>query len=331
MARPLCILCLVGSLLAAGCGDSGGGGAGAAGSAGSAGTAGSAGAAGAAGMPGVDTLAGALPQPKSLEVTDAGIFWIDELQASIKRLPLEGGTPMTVAAGQKDPRNLWADASSLYWLNKADGTIQKVALGDGATPAPLAQGLVAPSSLVATADELFWLSGSMPPAVMRVAKAGGAVTMVAAVGAGAKKIAVDEAFVYIVSPKDAMTPGNIARVARTGGMPAILVSDFPAGEVKAAADGLYYADGMQVFKVDRAGGTPTAVVTTTAKVSNFLIDGGTTYLTLGAQVVRLASPTATPEIVATNQGSPAALTVHDTHLYWLQEKTGAGAVMRAAR
>jgi hypothetical protein len=47
----------------------------------------------------------------------------------VNRAPLDGsGTPIvTLASGQANPFALAMDANAVYWVNRSDGTVMKVA------------------------------------------------------------------------------------------------------------------------------------------------------------------------------------------------------------
>jgi hypothetical protein len=55
------------------------------------------------------------------------------------QVPVGGGTPTTLAAGQAWPYFIAVDATHVYWTNFDDGTVMKVSLAGG-TPATLATG-----------------------------------------------------------------------------------------------------------------------------------------------------------------------------------------------
>src|SRR6185369_13444718 len=42
-----------------------------------------------------------------------------------------GRCPMTLAAGQKGPRAVTVDGANVYWTNETDGTVMKMPLGGG--------------------------------------------------------------------------------------------------------------------------------------------------------------------------------------------------------
>ena len=63
--------------------------------------------------------------------TDAfSVYWTNEVDGTVMKAPLNGGSATTLAAGQNSPLTAAIDAASVYW-GTADGAVMKVPLGDG--------------------------------------------------------------------------------------------------------------------------------------------------------------------------------------------------------
>ena len=70
------------------------------------------------------------------------------------KVPLGGGSPTTLASGQRIPTASPSDATSVYWTN-GDGTVMKVPLGGG-SPTTLASGQSDPAGIAVDATSVYW-------------------------------------------------------------------------------------------------------------------------------------------------------------------------------
>ena len=73
------------------------------------------------------------------------------------KVPLEGGTPITLASNQGNSNFIAVDATSVYWTNYGDGTVMQVPLGGGA-PIVLASGQDSPADIAVDATSVTWVN-----------------------------------------------------------------------------------------------------------------------------------------------------------------------------
>jgi hypothetical protein len=69
------------------------------------------------------------------------------------KVPVGGGTPVTLVSGQNQPLGIAIDATNIYWTNYG-GTVMKVPLGGG-MPTTLASGQQ-PTYIAVDATSVYW-------------------------------------------------------------------------------------------------------------------------------------------------------------------------------
>lgn len=62
---------------------------------------------------------------RSLAVYDADVYWTNDIEGTIKRVPKDGGATTVVASGQARPGAMVGDASGVYWVNQDDGRVMR--------------------------------------------------------------------------------------------------------------------------------------------------------------------------------------------------------------
>lgn len=62
---------------------------------------------------------------RTLAVHDTDVYWSNDIEGTIKRVPKGGGATTVVASGQGRPVAMVADASGVYWANQSDGRVMR--------------------------------------------------------------------------------------------------------------------------------------------------------------------------------------------------------------
>ena len=187
------------------------------------------------GLPGANrspvVLASGQPSPLAVAVDATHLYWTNTGpsagQGSVMRVPLDGGVPEALAAGQS-PSSLALNSTDLFWANSVGARgIMRLGLSGGA-PATLATSPGTPTGLALDATHVYWLSGAE---VLKVPLGGGAATVLATGPAPGWAIAVDELNVYWTSADFASMKGTVQRVPLAGGAITTLAvdQDLPTG------------------------------------------------------------------------------------------------------
>ena len=94
--------------------------------------------------------------PNAVVVDAANVYWTNSFTGkSVAKVPVAGGAVTVLAAGQANPGGLAVDDTSVYWVNRDDGTVMKVPIAGGA-PTALASGQDDPQSIVVDTTSVYW-------------------------------------------------------------------------------------------------------------------------------------------------------------------------------
>ena len=89
--------------------------------------------------------------PNDMAVDGTSVYWTSDA-GTVMKVPLTGGTAITLASDQDGPSGIVVDDASIYWTNAGSGTVMKLARAGG-PPLTLVSGQTVPGP---------W--PSMPPA-----------------------------------------------------------------------------------------------------------------------------------------------------------------------
>jgi hypothetical protein len=187
------------------------------------------------------TLASDGTSPTSLAIDPANVYWtvntIDSCPPDgdicpdgvVRKVPIGGGTPTTLASGQALPDGIAVDEQNVYWINRgimvASTTVMKMPVAGG-TPTALASGLAGVTGRIAVGGgDVYWtgLSGlATTPTLTKVPIVGGTATFVATGSGVGADIAVVAGNVYWL--EYSFSGANVKAVSLGGGAPAVVGS-----------------------------------------------------------------------------------------------------------
>jgi hypothetical protein len=208
--------------------------------------------------------------------------------SSVRKIPIAGGTPTTLATDTAQVFGIAVDATNVYWSDQ-DNRIMGTPIQGGASFLVTATSAL-PFYLGISGENLYWTAlidcdaSVCTQAVMRVAVPGGATSIFAS-GRGSLA-GVDATNAYLVDPTS--TPGSFTvRRAPLNGDPMTTL-----GVVAGTPYGVT-VDATSIYWTDSTAGT----------VSSVPFGGNT------------------PTVLAGGQTSPGLLAVTSSSLYWVEEPT----------
>jgi hypothetical protein len=205
----------------------------------------------------------------ALDATHA--YFAGGIRGTIAKLSKEGGSPVTIVTGEKDPTSIAVDPTGVYWANwssydngpVADGSIVRSAL-DGSNVERLAEELLYARGLALDADNVYFVSAS-EETLYRLPKIGGAPVAIATDLYDPGPPVVDESGVYVRTrgrPEDPNAPDTIVRADRDGGGAEVVVSErFGIGALGIHEGFVYYTRSGGFVSCDRPSGVVRRVAT----------------------------------------------------------------------
>lgn len=202
---------------------------------------------------------------------------------SIVKVPLAGGSPITISSGDESPMGLALDAGSVYFTSGGSGHSAGVVTRvgkDGSAKTVLARGLEWPNGIAVDDAAVYWAEGgngdgSAEPdgrvgaRVMRLDKGSGVVLPLAIRQRNPESVAVDATHLYWTNSGGAAgLSGGVMRVLKTGGTPQILAkaedaipATYPSSGIALSATDVFWTSTKsgRVMAVPKLGGAPREV------------------------------------------------------------------------
>jgi hypothetical protein len=273
---------------------------------------------------------------------DAHNAYLGEGENSVLQVPLQGGTPITLATGT-DATVIAVDASSVYWLDEEANSMMKVAIGGG-VPVTLATGPFGDGSSLVVHNSTVYFSyqpgadGSSAGAVMAMPTGGGSPVTLASLGFSgyAFSLTLQGANLYWVDPS-----GAIRDVPIAGGAQGVLASGQRSilAELAVNTSGAYWSilgnsedpeptvDALMTVALD--GGVPSTIAARAA--GGITVDSSSVYWSnRGVPSLITKEPLGGGAIVtvASAGQEPGTIVADESNVYWLDQNGSDGLLMK---
>jgi hypothetical protein len=177
------------------------------------------------------------------------VYWTTGTE--IMRAPIDSGSTVAMAIGQKGASRLAIDTQSLYWANT--DAILTIGLGGGA-PKVLASGQDGPAGIAVDDTAVYWIAGGAPNpidggvtstgGVFSVPKGGGAITTLVSGLGSAEAVAVAGDVVAFASAQKSESGSVIGTVPRLGApWRELATSDRQVTSIAVDDTDVFWADG----------------------------------------------------------------------------------------
>jgi len=271
-------------------------------------------------------LASSQGNAASTQIDPANVYWVQEANGAVMKVPINGGTPQTIAAGGGGVNYIAIDGTSVYFANEYNGQVMKAPLdGDGGQTVTLAtvNSGAGAAGVAVDAVSLYWTNLDYGT-VEAVPIGGGSATTLASGLTSPILITLDAQNVYV--PCGDGTIHAIPKAGGDGGAGNVIVSGQGADSISGIAvdsQHVYWsnnaADGG-IFEVPLGGGSPTQLVGSQNQAGSIAIDTAHLYWVTSQNpggIVAMAPLTGgTAVTLATGQTEANGIVVNASNVFW---------------
>jgi hypothetical protein len=274
----------------------------------------------------VVTLATATPSAATdLAVDATHVYWTDQVDNTIQRIPLGGGPVESLVTDQMQAHHIALDATSIYWLsNGVNGGVWKSGR-DGSGPTRIVP-LNNITDLAVTAAGVYFLGG--PGAVSVLPTGADASVAVATGGDFPSRLAVDDHNVYYTEYGT-----TVYRAPLDGGVTVPLTTSqgIPQSGLALTATDVYWGTGSLTMSAPLAGGA--AQTRASTALFGVAVHGEFLYgFTPTGSIVKIPLAGGRAETLVFRNTSSAYtildIAVDDTSVYWTETANGVGSVLK---
>jgi hypothetical protein len=215
----------------------------------------------------------------------------------IKRIPLAGGMPATVAIETSPIASIATDGTAVYWNTADTGSVRKAPVGGGAVTVLVSTSALGPFAgapgpiRVAADGRLYWVASQANVLSAASTTPSDSPTPIAQGLGQISDLVVDSSRAYVALP----ATGRIVSMPLDGGATTQLAQLTPATTIALAVDGsstLYWSDMLKVAQLPVLGGPSTEVLEIDASLGafGFAVDAGNVYVALKSPLQIRKSP-----------------------------------------
>jgi hypothetical protein len=285
------------------------------------------------------TLTKNLHGSSALAVDKSSVYWINESDGALQRIPKHGGITMDLYSGTgtafQPGASIAVDATDVFWTSAtvAGGSKSNTLTRqdkNGGRPSVVASSPVSSLQCVVVDDtSMYWVQGN---AIMKASKNGGPAVGIAGGQTEANCVAVDDKLVYWSisgTEKGQFADGAIVSSPKAGGSAKVVVKGAErANNVLVDDKNVYWQNLDKIMKAPKTGGAEAVLAPAGGPIGDIAIDGGYVYFTVpgtsgDGTVGRVSKDGGTPTILATGQPLPDGIVVDDTSVYWTCQGTDA--------
>lgn len=283
-------------------------------------------------------------RPSALAIDSTNVYWTNEGDGTVNRIPIGGGTLTVMASSQGTPAAIAVDGTNVYWTDTTANAFPTPSLVRqaivGGTTFAIATSASA-NSITVDATTVYWTvaGGAGVTQIAKTMTNGMGTTLVTGYGVPFA-VAVDSANVYWT----VLAGGYVYKVPIGGGTPVAVASgQLGAVSLAANATSLYWTSDETIDSAPIGGlpdgGAPAVLATSTqATVEALAIDATNVYwVDNGGGVSKAPIGGGGPTVaLASGQLAPVAVAVDATSVYWANQGTAAnnysdGAIVKMAK
>ena len=262
-----------------------------------------------------------------------------ESAGGVWRVSKCGGSPTRLAVAGRGPASIVVDAQYVYWADQVEGTISRVPVQGGPAVQLVGDPHAFPMSLALDDASVYWVSlldayPSRPDqvTVLAMPKQGGATSTLFASGTDLSGLAVDASGVYVagVGPRDTVSPPTESLYRASLSSTSVqLAPDTACDDVVVQGPLAYCRYERTVSLVPLQGHSPPGKITLDHAIAGLAVSGGSIFVTtvgspdpntyglLSDAKLRLVDgPGGTSTDLATGLSYPSVVRVDDTNLYF---------------
>jgi hypothetical protein len=232
-----------------------------------------------------------------------------------------GVCPTVLASAQAAPWSLAIDATSVYWQNLFDDTVNKVDLAGGMPKRVTYQPYIsAEEGIAVDATNVYFMSSGDPSGVLKVPIGGGTAVDLTPSQVKAERLVIDTTTAYYCSSAE----GTVKKVPLAGGQPVTLfaretTNDASPNALAVDATGIYVGfdaflpSKQSISKISLAGDPPATLVAGVSAV-DLVLDATDIYFADGQTLQKVPLAGGTPTVLA--RESAWRLALDATTIYW---------------